>query len=251
MTVSAPTDFPTPDAYQSASPDLFLSLPPMMIFGFIVLLLLAAALGWMMARRRTPDDDPSEAIYDAIKKAIAAASGAPRDQVVATARKLRSTLDDRLGAVLAVSRGLGGPCAELDTALEGLAPDDHGGHDGHDKPESPASPSFVIHAQRDVTIHAVEPAKGDDHADGKDGHGDRSASDPGKQAAHGNPAPGHAHGKPVDAQTQIANIRAAVHALSDHWTDKAARLAELRAARRQLTTGGGTRSANDRVRKKS
>ncbi|CAN5400241.1 hypothetical protein BH10PSE2_BH10PSE2_13580 [soil metagenome] len=239
MTVSPPTDFPAADGYQAVEPGLMFSLSPMMMLGLLLLLVLAAALGWMMARRQAPTDDPSEGIYDAIKKAIGTASGAPRDQVVATARKLKSTIDARLGAVLTLADGLGGPCATLDQALRGLG-SDHGTTGSHD-PEPQPVPTFVIHAKRDVTIHAVEPTP----PETAHGHGphDHAPADP-----HGSHSGDHdAHAKPVDAATQIANIRAAVHALSDHWTDRPARLKDLRAARSQLmspVSGTGDRVWN-------
>src|SRR6218665_944363 len=110
MSPPTPTDFPAPDAYYTQEPGgLFFSLSPMMTATLILLLGLALLLGWLWGRSKRPSDDPSEAIYTAIKKALAEATGAPRDSVIATARKAQTTIKTQLGDVLVLAKGLAGP----------------------------------------------------------------------------------------------------------------------------------------------
>jgi len=236
--MAAPTEFQSVEGfYHPEEPGLFFSLSPLMLGGLVALLLLAGLIGWWMGKARKPSDDPTEKIYDAIKKAVGAAAGAPRDSVMASARRLKATIDENLGGVLTLAGGLSAPYASLGKALEGL---------DYATPHKPAEPDkekvgiekLVINARRVVvnTTHPVasEPAHDDDH--GKDGdHGHDAHSDHSHNHGHGDP--GHGSGKPLDAKAQVAQVRAAVHAFSDHWTDKSARLAELREARRLLTRG--------------
>jgi hypothetical protein len=232
MSAPTPTEFVSVDGYYTPEDGgLLFSLSPVMAAGVVILLGLALLLGWLWGRRTRPTDDPSEAIYTAIRKALSEATGAPRDAVVATARKAQATLKARLGDVLLLAHGLAEPYDALGPALEGV--DDGPPEPAPHKPE-PVDRSglekLVIKA-RDVFISspaaAAHVADGD-HGDGHSGHG---KDDHG--AGHG--SHGHGVGRKLDAATQIERVRAAVHTLSDHWSDKPARLAELRAARKQLT----------------
>jgi hypothetical protein len=240
MSAPTPTDFPGADSYYTPEPGgLFFSLSPMMTATLILLLGLALLLGWLWGRSKRPTDDPSEAIYTAVKKALAEATGAPRDTVIAAARKAQAAIKAQLGDVLLLAHGLAGPYDALGPALEGV---DHGHHAPEPHKPEPAEKSGiekVIIKARDVFITtpaASDDHKGDDahddhghgHGHGKDDHGK------GHGGGHGHGS-GHGSGKKLDTAAQIERVRAAIHNLSDHWSDKAARLAELRAARKQLT----------------
>lgn len=240
MSAPTPTEFINVEGYYTPEPGgLFFSLSPMMVAAMLVMLALALMLGWLWGRRKRPADDPSEAIYRAIKNAVAEATGAPRDTVIAAARKAQGVIKAQLGDVLVLSHGLAGPYEALDPALEGI---DHEHHQPEPpKPETPAKPSIetVVIKARDVFIGSPLSAATDDHnADPKagHGHGDDQGHGHGK-GDHGDKkhSGGHGSGKKLDTATQIERVRAAIHDLSDHWSDKTARLYELRAARKQLT----------------
>jgi hypothetical protein len=246
MSAPTPTDFPAPDGYYTPEAGgLFFSLSPMMTATLILLLGLALLLGWLWGRSKRPGDDPSEAIYTAIRKALAEATGAPRDGVIAAARRAQTVIKDQLGDVLVLARGLAGPYGALGPALEGVDKSPpKGDHKSDHKPETHAEKSGVekvIIKARDVFISHAPASDGhaDDH---KDGHGDsHGKDDKGHGGGHGD-KPGHdaGHGgdhppKTLSAAAQIDAVRAAIHSLSDHWSDKGARIKELQAARKQLT----------------
>ena len=224
-----PTEFQTVEGfYEPEGAGLFFALPPLLIAGVVLLLGLAGLIGWLTGSRQRPSDDPTGQIYDAIRKALAVAAGAPRDEVVSTARRLKTAIDDSLGAVLLVSSGLNGGYAALDRALNGM-------DDGHPRKPAVADKDrtgigkLVINARR-VVVNTLHPHA--DEAPQREGHDDHGEGDQGHGHGH------EAHGsKPVDARTQVERVRKAIDAVSDHWSDKVARLEELRVARRQLTQG--------------
>lgn len=242
MSVPTPTDFATADhVYAPEGGGLFFSLSPMMVAGVVVMLGLAVMLGWLWGRRKRPADDPSEAIYGTIRKALTEATAAPRDTVIASARKAQSVIKTQLGDVLSLAHGLAEPFDALGPSLEGI---DHGHHEPEaEKHEPPVEPSIerVVIKARDVFISSPAMASANEHdadlghsgAEGhvKDGHGTK----PHGGAHRGTHGGGHGPAKTLDTATQIERVRAAIHDLSDHWSDKAARLSELRAARKQLT----------------
>jgi hypothetical protein len=248
MSAPTPTDFAAPDAYYAPEPGgLFFSLSPMMTASLILLLGLALLLGWLWGRSKRPADDPSDAIYTAIRKALAEATGAPRDSVIAAARRVQTVIKDQLGDVLVLAKGLAGPYGALGPALDGVDKSPpKGDHKPDHKPDTHAEKSGVekvIIKARDVFIsHAsASDAHDGDHDDGhKDGHGKDDKGHGGghgdKPAAGGHPG-GHGDHPPktLSAAAQIDAVRAAIHNLSDHWSDKGARIKELQAARKQLT----------------
>jgi hypothetical protein len=242
MSAPTPTDFPAPDAYYTPEAGgLFFSLSPMMTATLILLLGLALLLGWMWGRSKRPSDDPSEAIYTAIKKALAEATGAPRDTVIAAARRAQAVIKDQLGDVLILAKGLAGPYGALGPALEGI---DKTPPKAEHKPEPATEKSGVekvIIKARDVFIsHApASDSHDDDHGkdDHKDGHGKDDAKGHGDKPGHGGGHGGDHPPKTLSAAAQIDAVRAAIHNLSDHWSDKGARIKELQAARKQLTRG--------------
>lgn len=249
MSAPTPTDFPAPDAYYTPEPaGLFFSLSPMMTASLILLLGLALLLGWMWGRSKRPGDDPSEAIYATIRKALAEATGAPRDSVISAARRAQTVIKDQLGDVLVLAKGLAGPYGALGPALEGVDKSPpKGDHKPDHKPETHAEKSGVekvIIKARDVFIsHAPASDTHEDHGkdEHKDGHGKDDAKGhgdkPGQGAGHGGGHGGDHPPKTLSAAAQIDAVRAAIHNLSDHWSDRGARIKELQAARKQLTRG--------------
>ncbi|HEX8470259.1 MAG TPA: hypothetical protein VF633_04030 [Brevundimonas sp.] len=241
MSAPTPTEFVSLEgAYTPEGSGLFFSLSPMMGATMVVMLGLALLLGWFWGRRQRPTDDPSEAIYGTIRKALTEATAAPRDTVIASARKAQSTIKAQLGHVLGLAHGLAGPFGALGPALDGIDP-------SHREPEPPqhdapakSSIERVVIKARDVFISSPALSSAHEH-DADHGHGDTEGHGAkphggghreGQGGAHWS---GHGPGKPLDTATQIDRVRAAIHDLSDHWSDKAARVGELRAARKQLT----------------
>lgn len=238
-----PTEFqgPADSAFNAIDPPVFFSLPPMMLAGLVLLLLAVALIAWFARDwTTTPAEDPCDDIYDRIRKASEAAVKARRDEVVPAARKLVEVLEGRLGGVLALAAGLGGPVKKIKGLLDGKRPEGHGGghgpghddaHGGH-APATPAGPVFVNTGS--MVVHAGgEPSAPDDH---KDEH------KPDKPHGGGHDKGGHDKHKdePLDHKAQVDLLRAEVHAFADHWADKSARLGELRRARADLTRAPAT-----------
>jgi hypothetical protein len=233
VSLPSPSEFQSVDGfYEPQDGGVLFTLSPLLLLAVALLLVLAGLLGWWIGRRKTDGDDPSQAIYDAIKKAVTAAAGAPRDSVMITARHLNTVLEDRLGAVLRIGHGLGGPHEALTQALDGHGPADHEPDKDHPADPHTGVNKVTINARSVVlNTHAapVEGAAPDPHADAHPAQGHAA----GHATGHGG---GHGHTKPLDARAQLAAVRAAVHDLSDYWSDKSARLKDLREARKQLTT---------------
>jgi hypothetical protein len=207
---------------ESVEPAVFFSLPPVLLAGLVLVALLAGLFGWWLGDRRRPSDDPSEHIYKAIRKSVDAAQAAQHDDVIARTRALRKTIDTHLGGVLALSGGLATLCAALDKALDG-----HGGHRPTESADQTPIETMVVNT-RNFTLNAGHPTQGgDDSRDADHAHGESHGSQDGHGHDHG--------GARLDTRTQVMRLRAAVHEFADHWADRAARLGDLRAARRDLT----------------
>ncbi len=229
MSLPSPSEFQSVDGfYEPQDGGVLFTLSPLLLLAVALLLVLAGLFGWWIGRRKSDGEDPSQAIYDAIKKAVTAAAGAPRDSVMITARHLNTVLEDRLGAVLRIGHGLGDPHEALTQALDGHGPADHEPDKDHTADPHTGVNKVTINARSVVlNTHAApaEIAAADPHSD---------PHPPGDHgSAHGS---GHGHTRPLDAKAQLAAVRAAVHDLSDYWSDKPARLKDLREARKQLTT---------------
>lgn len=248
-----PTGFPSNEGFYAPSAVEAFGPSPMMVAGVVLLIVLAALIGWAGARRR-PLRDPSEDIYDAVRRAVTAASGAGRDEVISAGRRLKAVIDQRLGAVIALADGVAGPYGDLDRALAGRRAAEPHHARPEPEPERSGVERLVINARRVIVNAAAGHAEAEPaghHDQGHDGRGRRGRD----RRSHGHGPHqdgGHGHGdhdRPLDAATQIAHVREAIHAFSDHWLDKPARLKELRAARRQLmggeaTAGGGSGSGS-------
>ncbi|QTN19644.1 hypothetical protein HZ989_00735 [Brevundimonas sp. AJA228-03] len=234
-------DFPPADAVYAPSTDgLILDLPPLVLGIGLLLLLLAGCVGWWLAQHRQPTSaSATAAIWKDIDEAIRAAMTAHSDSLRDKARDLTRTIETRLGRTLTLTGGLTGLEA-LDAALDEAphddahagahdhhhTPDHGGGHDDdHDGQDVDASGStVVIERARHVIIHAPAPAPAP------------------------TPKPGHDKPKPVPTEAERRQaIRQAVSDLNDHWRLKEARIAELEAARRELSAPPPVTSAVSRA----
>lgn len=155
-------------------------------------------------------------IHRHIAKAAGLAAKASRDEVEPAARRLSETIAACLGPVLILARGTQGPVRALDRALAGEALDTPA-----EVPGAPdASPSGGIQ----VAVYKPETVI----------VGDNANAAPQRPAEPSPPAP---TARALTRVEQIAAIRAAVDAIADHWADRPARIAEIRAAQRQLIAG--------------
>lgn len=227
-----PSEFPGA-AYDPVDAPVFFSLPPALLALVLLLILLALACGWHGRERFGPRPrDPSQGVYDAIRKAAEDALKASRDDVHARARRLVDTVERRLGGVIALSDGLGGPWRDIRAVLD---PDPKAHDDGpggvHGKGHHSGRSELMVINTGKMVVHAGGAgAEKDDHDSpepaGEDHPGD--AHGPGRH-----PKPG-GHGPEPDRRDEVARLRAALHAFADHWRDRPRRLAELRRARSDL-----------------
>ena len=241
-----PSDFEAADAV--FTPDrgpLFLGLPPLVALGLALLIAGLAAFMFLLGRRqaersgghdaeRAPDD-----IHRAILIVSRAAMAASSDELSARARALRAAVDDHLGAVLAVAKGVAGPVKALDEALKGevreappTAPEDHGapgrGHGPHPGPGPlPAGVPPVTVTQifvGGVTAPAQPPPHDDHNGDhDRDHKPDRRKPEPKPET------------RPMTGPEQVEALSKAVRAFHDHWSRGPERIRELRDARRALS----------------
>ncbi|MBU1346517.1 MAG: hypothetical protein KKA16_06140 [Alphaproteobacteria bacterium] len=255
-----PSDFETADAaYSPVDGPLFLGLPPLMTL-MLLLLILAIAAGmyflgrWHMEQGGGTDADRApEDIHKAILNASLRAMGASSNDLKSRAEALRALIQDLLGPVLDVAKGVSGPVKALDEALKGeskepaKADNAHGkGHgDGHDHGGKPAhdcrcgTPKSCTCPPASVTINKIyvggaplgsgggcgctgahKPGCG--HAPGKHGHGEK---------AHGSDH----ETRVMTGREQTDAISRAVRLFHDHWSQDQARIRELKDALRALS----------------
>ena len=219
-------EFGAEGAFEPSGPDVFFSLPPMMLALLAVLGLALFALGWFLKDAQGPRRrDDGEAIWKAVDDALKAAMKADGAALVGKAEDLKTVLSKRLGATLKLAGGLGGLVKALDHALEGepheahghdhgqddQGHDDHGhGHDDHKPHDDHAKPGPVTH----VTIINGP------HGDKSHGHGDPKPHKPSS----------------LSPRERDRALRLAVADLNEHWRHRADRIAELRAACRELSS---------------
>ena len=224
-------DFGADQAYAATGPDVFFSLPPMML-GLLALLGLALfALGWFLKEAQTPRRrDDAEAIWKAVDDALKAAMKADGAALVGQAEALKKVLSKRLGATLKLAGGLGGLVAALDHALEGEAHEPHGHSDhphghvdhGHD--------DHKAHEDHGKTSHEASPVTNVTIINGAPGHGDKGHGGGG----HGDDHKPHKPA-PLSPRERDRALRLAVADLNEHWRHKTDRIGELRAACRELS----------------
>lgn len=187
--------------------------------GLLLACLIMLALGVWLGRATSPKpQDKAEAIWEAINKAAKAALVADAADLPGKAEALRQVLDARLAASTRLIGGQSGLYTALVSALEGRADEAHHTDAGHGAHDTEA------------------------HAD--DGHGHSATVPAGATVStaqvvvFASGSPGHDHGTAPQHLSPRAREQAlllAVAALSQHWRQKAARLAELRAAWRELS----------------
>lgn len=227
-------DFGADRAFEASGPDVFFSLPPMMLALLALLGLALFALGWFLKEAQTPRRrDDADSIWKAVDDALKAAMKADGAALVGKAEDLKKVLSKRLGATLKLAGGLGGLVTALDHALEGEPHEPHGhgdhghahghgdhGHDAHKPHDDHAKPAHDAGPVTNVTIINGAPAHGD-----KGGHGGGHGHDDHKQHK---PAP-------LSPRERDRALRLAVADLNEHWRHKSDRIGELRAACRELS----------------
>jgi hypothetical protein len=228
-------------------------LTPLGVFGWIVAgvlaLLLIGAMRGESGRRRRVDETQLSETYGHI---LAAARFAVRQDefgILRGADVLRRVIKTHLGGVLLAGGGLGKQLKKLGEAMgekdekkddkkdgKKKKKDDHGagGHGGHGKHEAHPvaaehSPGSTTTVAETVHGHSITLNIGNE----KPGHG-------GHGGDHGD---GHGHDdhddeeeKPQTLEEQLLLVRKAVREFEAWWSDKPARMAELRAAHDDLTS---------------
>lgn len=233
-----PSDFEAADAvFTPRDGSLFLGLPPLLAL-ILFLLLLALAAGMFFLGRwhadqsggadadRAPDD-----IHRAILHASMAAMAASSDELKSRAKALRAVIDDHLGPVLEIGKGVNGPVKELDTALKGeikeapkADPRDHGREAAHDHAHPPAPAGVPPVTVNQIFVGGPPPPP--PHRSG--GHDDDHRPEKPKPE----PKP---ETRPMTGPEQIEALSRAVRAFHDHWSRGPERIRELREARRALS----------------
>lgn len=220
-------DFGADRAFEPTGPDVFFSLPPMMLGLLAVLGLALFALGWFLKESQGPRRrDDADSIWKAVDDALKAAMKADGAALVGRAEDLKKVLSKRLGATLKLAGGMGGLVKALDHALEGEPHDahahgDHGhGHDDHGHDDHKA------HDDHGKPAHDAGPVTNVTIINGAPGHGDKG---------HGHDDHKPHKPSPLSPRERDRALRLAVADLNEHWRHKADRIGELRAACRELS----------------
>ena len=206
-----PSEFQNGGGFDTVEPDVFFSLSPALLAGFLLLLALAIVLTWfardLFGRK---DPDAADEIWTAINTACLLAMGANSDQLLARARALREEITARLGPVLSLADGLNKPLGPLDKAITGKVKDDR----ATAATAAASAPHVTVLQNSQIVV------KGED-----------CGAAP--AAAPPAPAPPATDRDMTDAE-RAAALRSAIGTFHDHWSQKAPRLAELRKARHAL-----------------
>ena len=244
-----PSDFEAAEGvYSRVEEPLFLGLPPLLAL-ILFLLLLAIAAGMFFLGRwhadqsgsrdaeRAPDD-----IHRAILHASMAAMAASSDELKARAKALRTAIDDHLGPVLEVGKGVNGTVKDLDAALKGeireTRPDDRGHGHGHGGDHHPAAQAGVPPVTvNQIFVGGPPPPP---HGGHDDGHRADKPNHPPKPET-----------RPMTGPEQVEALSKAVRAFHDHWSRGPERVRELHEARRALSrrpSFAALRATDGRVR---
>jgi len=243
-TVTYPSDFAPvdPAPFNPADPTLFLGLDPLLVLLLaVVAILLAGGGGWVgsgMVHRRYAQDDPAEDIHRVLLRVLEQAMKASSNELPARAQAVAETFERVLGPALALGAGVNAPLKALKRALAGEAPHvrEEGREDGAehahaalDVPSEPHGHGEAIAAANPAVVvvnQYVAPAR----EDACPPHGPRHSDHSHGSGSH---PPRHDPGLSVPARAE--QLRAAITALYDHWSIRADRIADLRAARRALS----------------
>ncbi|WP_339933459.1 hypothetical protein [uncultured Brevundimonas sp.] len=205
-----PSEFQNGGGFDPVTPDVFFSLPPMLLAAFLLLLALAIVLTWfardLFGRK---DPDAADDIWTAISAACQSAMAANSDQLLARAKALREAINARLGPVLTLTDGLNKPLTALDKAIKGKSQDER----ATTTTGGSCAPHLTVLQNSRIVL------KGD------------SAGDPATGSARSSPP---ATVRDMTDAERASALRSAIGAFHDHWSDKTLRLGELRKARHTL-----------------
>lgn len=205
-----PSEFQSSGNFDPVAPDVFFSLSPALLAGFLLLLALAVVLTWfardLFGRK---DPDAADHIWTAINTACLLAMGANSDQLLARAKALREEIAARLGPVLSLAEGLNKPLGPLDKAIKGKIKDDRA-----IAAAAACAPHVTVLQNSQIVVNGE----------------DCGASPPAAPPARPPPV---ADRDMTDAE-RAAALRSAIGTFHDHWSQKAPRLGELRKARHAL-----------------
>lgn len=205
-----PSEFQNGDSFDPVTPDVFFSLPPVLLASFLLLLALAIVLTWfardLFGRK---DPDASEDIWTAINTACLLAMGANSDQLLARAKALREEITARLGPVLSLADGMNKPLGALDKAIKGKVKDDR----TTTATAATGTPHVTVLQNSQIVVKSED-----------------CATPP---AAPPAPPPPVTDRDMTDVE-RAAALRSAIGTFHDHWSKKVLILGELRKARRAL-----------------
>ncbi|WP_417231601.1 hypothetical protein [Brevundimonas sp.] len=206
-----PSEFQSGGGFEPVTPDVFFSLPPMLVAGFLLLLVLVMVLTWF-ARDLFGRNDPdaAEVIWTAINAACQSAMAANSDQLLARAKALRETINARLGPVLTLTGDFNKPLAVLDKAITGKTTDERAAKTAG----GACTPHLTVLQNSQIVV------------EGKD-----SAAPPAADSARSSPP---ATDRDMTDAERASALRSAIGAFHDHWSHRALRVGELRRARRAL-----------------
>ena len=248
-----PSDFEAADTLATPlDQPLFLGLPPLLALMFFLLVLAIAAGMYFLGRWQAEQSGGSDAdrapeeIHRAILNASMAAMAASSDELKSRAKALRTAIDDHIGAVLDVGKGVTGPLKDLDAALKGELKespkaDDKAHNKDHDHPPPHAAGATVP----PVTVNQIfvgGPPPPAAHHGGHDHDHKPEKPEPKPEA------------RPMTGPEQIEHLSRAVRAFHDHWSRGPERIRELRDARRALSrrpSASALRTPDGRVWDKS
>lgn len=206
-----PSEFQSSGGFDTVEPDVFFSLSPVLLAGFLLLLALAVVLTWFardLFGRKAPD--AADDIWTAINTTCLLAMGANSDQLLARAKALREEIKARLGPVLTLAEGINKPLGPLDKAITGKVKDDR----ATATTAAACAPHVTLLQNSQIVV------KGEDCG----------ATTP--VAPPATPPP--ATDRDMTDAERAAALRSAIGTFHDHWSQKAPRVAELRKARHAL-----------------
>jgi len=236
------TDFPATDTFAPIDPPILLGFDPVFLSA-LLLVLAAIALGmfllgrWHAGRSDSGSDDAPAQIHAAILTSSRAAMAADSNDLRGRVQTLRDLIEQLLGPVLALNRGLYGALKDMDVAFKGEIKDAHGaGHGGaaHGDHGSSHHTPAPRHDQTSSPIPGSGGGAAASSAIAVIGHPIHIHTSPAPV-----PAPSHdpSHGEPrkMSHDEQTSALALSVRRFNDHWSKTDLRIRELRAARAALS----------------
>jgi hypothetical protein len=241
-----PTDFPgAPDVLTPVESTLVMGVDPLLTLLLGVLVLAAVAAAWLAGRTLGQGRKPADAvdaIHREILNAAVLAMSARDSELPGRARDLRSVITARLGPLLQVAKGAGGPVKALDQALAGkkevevpppAKPD--GGHGTPPLPHPGHAPSAAAAAATGspVIVNVLGGV-----AEARPAEPPRTHEAPVAPPSPPPPPPAKAEKKTVDMtlDEQVQALTLAVRQFHGWWADAGPRKTELREVIKALTT---------------